>query len=77
MAQLTKQIILEAAEKKNINPYKQPFVPKELGLRADKYGAFADYCNRNNTKSGKWNKSEILTAVEFNKGNRPTKYLLK
>jgi hypothetical protein len=75
MAQLTKQIILEVAERKKINPYKKPFAPRDLNINANKFGAFADYCD--NTKSGRWNKRKILTAVEFNKGKRPTKYLLK
>ena len=71
---LTKEIILKAASEKNIDPTKTPFVPKDLNLNANNFGAFADYCD--NTKSSKWNKRVILKAVEFNKGGRPVKYLL-
>ena len=74
MAILTEEIIKKAAEKKGIDPYKEPFFPKDLGLDANKFGSFSDYCD--NTKSSKYNKIIILTAVEFNKGKRPIKYLL-
>ena len=75
MAILTKEIIKQAAEQNGIDPYKEPFSPKDLGLDANKFGAFSDYCD--NTKSSKYNERVILTATEFNKGNRPTRYRLK
>ena len=74
MAILTEEIIKEAARKNGIDPCKESFAPKDLKLDANKYGAFADYCD--NTKSSKYNERIILTAVEFNKGKRPMKYLL-
>ncbi|MEA2088574.1 MAG: hypothetical protein U9O55_01900 [Patescibacteria group bacterium] len=75
MAILTKEIIKEAAEQEGIDPYKKSFSPKDLRLDANKFGAFSDYCD--NTKLSQYNEIVILTATEFNKGNRPTKYLLK
>ncbi|MCK5320186.1 macro domain-containing protein [Candidatus Parcubacteria bacterium] len=74
MAILTVEIIKQAAEQKGFNLRDKAFAPRDLGLKANRYGAFSDYCN--NTKSSKHNKREILTAVEFNKGGRPTKYKL-
>lgn len=74
MTTLTKDIIIMAAKIKNIKPYIEEFKPKDLGLIANNYGSFSDYCD--NTKSSKWNTRIILKATKFNKSGKPTKYLL-
>ena len=75
MAILTKEIIEKAAKQNGINPYEESFSPKDLGLDANKFGSFSDYCD--NTKSSRYNRIVILKATHFNKGGRPTKYFLK
>jgi hypothetical protein len=72
--QLTKEIIIEVTKRRNINPYKKPFRPRDLGLNAGDYGAFSDYCEE--TQSSQWNRSVILNPVEFDRSGRPKKYLL-
>lgn len=69
-----KDDILKASKERAINPYTKPFKPSELGLKPSKYGSFSDYCA--DTKSAKWNRSIILKPVEFNKDDRPHRYLL-
>ena len=66
--------IQEKARNLGINPFNTPFTPKDLGITASNYGSFSDFCD--NTKSSRWNSHVCLKAVEFNKGHRPTKYLL-
>lgn len=64
--------ILRAARRKGIDPYTQPFTPKDLGLTPSDYGSFADYCSPVETTSGKWNKKVILRVYD----KRPHRYLL-
>jgi hypothetical protein len=69
-----KNDILQASNKRGIDPYTDAFKPSELGLKASTYGSFSDYCG--NTKSSRWNTSVILKAVEFRKDGKPLRYLL-
>lgn len=71
-----KKDILKASERRGINPYKQPFQPRDLGLIASDYGSFSDYCSKGDTLSGKWNPNVILKAVKWDRGGKPRKYLL-
>lgn len=71
-----KENILEVSKYKGIDPYTKPFKPSDLGLNSSKYGSFSDYCSKDETKSGKYNKSTILKVAERNKSNKPYKYLL-
>ena len=71
-----KNDIIKAAARKGINPYKHPFKPADLGLSASDYGSFSDYCSKEETVSGKWNKQVILKVAEFGKTGRPRRYLL-
>ncbi|HOE18724.1 MAG TPA: hypothetical protein PK344_15060 [Syntrophorhabdaceae bacterium] len=68
--------ILQAAAKKGIDPYTQPFQPSDLGLDSSKYGSFSDHCSSQETLSGQWSNEVILRPVEFNRGGRPHKYVL-
>jgi len=72
--QLTREIVIEAAGRNKINPYKDSFYPRDLKLRADRYGSFSDYCK--NTLSSQYNKSVILEPAIFDSRGRPKKYLL-
>ena len=40
-----KNDILVAAAKYEIDPYKEAFAPRDLKLKSEKYGAFADFCD--------------------------------
>lgn len=77
MPKLTRDIIEKAAEKVRIDPYSQPFQPKDLGLNASDYGSFSDYCSKEETKSGYWNPDVVLKVAEKTKSGRPLRYLLK
>lgn len=74
MTILTAKIIKQAAKRKRFDLRNKAFAPKDIGLTANQYGSFSDYCD--NTKSSIYNKRVILTAVEFGKGKRPKKYKL-
>ena len=66
--------ILREAASRNIDPYREPFKPSELGLISSSYGSFSDYCA--DTTSSKWNKQVILKAVESDRSGRPLRYVL-
>jgi len=66
--------ILIAAKQKGIDPYKDPFSPKDLCLRASDYGSISDYCQE--TESAKWNSKVILRPVKFGKTGKPRTYIL-
>ena len=68
--------ILKASESRGINPYKQPFQPKDLGLISSDYGSFSDHCSKGDTLSGQYNEDVILKAVDWDGGGKPSKYLL-
>ncbi|ADG93924.1 hypothetical protein Arnit_2273 [Arcobacter nitrofigilis DSM 7299] len=71
-----KEDILNASKKVGINPYTDPFKASTLGLNANKYGSFSDYCSETESASGKYSKTIILKVVERNKSKKPFKYLL-
>jgi len=58
------------------DPYSNPFRPRDLGLSANAYGSFADYCAPEDAKSGEWNKCICLKVAKTNRAGRPTHYLL-
>lgn len=68
--------IERAAKKKGINPYKTPFRPRDLGLYANNYGSFSDWCSSKETTSGRHNRNVCLRVAKRNSGGRPYKYLL-
>jgi len=68
--------IIQAAQKVNTDPFKTPFRPKDLGLRASNYGSFADWCLPKEARSGKWNKHVCLKVAEWNDSGKPTRYVL-
>jgi cytochrome c1 len=67
--------ILSASKVRKIDPYTKAFKPSDLGLKASNYGSFSDHCNKNETRSGKWNPNVILSVAE-RKGDKPYKYFL-
>lgn len=71
-----KDTILEQSKICGINPYRQPFKPIDLGIKASDYGSFSDYCSRDETLSGKWNPIVILRVAEWTRAGRPYRYLL-
>lgn len=75
MSDLKKDII-EAGKRLHINPCITPFKPSDLGLRAENYGSFSDYCSQNETRSGRHNKEVILKVAKLTKAGKPFKYLL-
>lgn len=75
MTHLGKDIQI-AAKKKGIDPYNKPFRPGELGLHANNYGSFSDYCSPAETDSSKYNRHIYLKVAERDSGGRPYKYLL-
>jgi hypothetical protein len=68
--------ILKQSKIRGIDPYRQPFKPIDLGIRASDYGSFSDYCFKDETRSGKWNPDVILKVAEWTRAGRPYKYLL-
>lgn len=68
--------IQRAAKVKGIDPYNTPFRPRDLGLYANNYGSFSDWCSRTQTTSGKYNRHICLKVAERNSGGRPYKYVL-
>ena len=71
-----KEAILKESSIHGIDPYKQPFKPSDLGMKASDYGSFSDYCSETETRSGKWNKDVILEVAEWTRANKPHRYLL-
>lgn len=67
--------ILRESRVHGIDPYTEAFKPSDLGLNASNYGSFSDHCDKNETRSGKWNPDVILKVHEW-KGDKPYKYLL-
>lgn len=67
--------IIEAAEEKKIDPFKQPFKPSDLGLKASDYGSFSDWCKDKATESAKYNRRVCLTVKDW-RGVRPYRYVL-
>lgn len=68
--------IIQAAQKVNIDPFKTPFRPKDLGLRASDYGSFADWCSSAEAKSGRWSNHVCLTVVQRDSAGKPMRYVL-
>lgn len=68
--------IIGAAAKRDIDPLRIPFAPKDLGIDASDYGSFADWCSAADTKSGKWNKHVCLKVSARNHSGRPRQYVL-
>jgi len=68
--------IIRAAQKVNINPFRTPFTPKDLKLRASDYGSFADWCSPANAKSGKYNKHVCLKVYDRHDNGKPMRYIL-
>ena len=66
--------ILRAAEASGIDPYRTPFKPSDLGLSAQDYGSFSDYCA--DTESAQYNSHICLKAVEFRRDGKPLRYIL-
>jgi hypothetical protein len=54
----------------------RPFRPKDLGLYANSYGSFSDWCSRKQTTSGRHNRHVCLRVVKRNSGGRPYTYVL-
>lgn len=71
-----KNDIIAAAAKHEIDPYRDAFAPRDLKLKSEKYGSFADFCDPKKTKSGKWKKDVILEVVDRDKIGRPKSYKL-
>jgi hypothetical protein len=69
-------VIKIEAEKKCLDPFSTPFKPADLGINANRYGSFSDWCANGQTKSSKYNKSVCLTVAKFNKSGQPHLYLL-
>ena len=61
-----------ASSKGILDPYKDPFRPGDLGLKANNYGSFSDHCPLNNTISSKWCGCGTLKCVS----KKPHKYIL-
>jgi len=55
-----------------LDPYKEPFKPGDLGLKASHYGSFSDHCKKNTTISSKWCGCGTLKCV----CKKPYKYIL-
>ncbi len=68
--------ILKAAKSRGIYPFKTPFKPSDLGLKASNYGSFSDWCAIGQTESAKYNKRVCLTVVEKTQSGKPYRYLL-
>ncbi len=68
--------ILKSSKSLGIDPYNEPFTPKMLGINANNYGSFSDFCGSNDTKSGQYNKKVILKVAKRNKAGKPRSYLL-
>ncbi|MCD6600052.1 MAG: hypothetical protein J7L19_05750 [Dehalococcoidia bacterium] len=69
------QIIIDAAKVKGIKPFKQPFKPTELGIKASDYGSFSDWCAAGTTKSAKYNPRVCLTVTKSLMANLIAMYL--
>ena len=67
--------IIIAAKARNIDPFTEPFKPSELGIKASNYGSFSDWCDKEQTKSGKYNVNVCLTVAQCHNG-KPFKYVL-
>ena len=66
--------ILRESKRVGIDPYRDPFRPADLGLKASDYGSFSDWCR--DTTSARWNQHICLDAVQFRKDDKPLKYVL-
>ncbi|MBU4374972.1 hypothetical protein KKH38_00485 [Patescibacteria group bacterium] len=75
-AEKLKREIIKKAREKNIDPYADSFKPSDLGIKSDNYGAFADFCDPKEAKSGSWQKDVILKVAQNRKDEKPFKYLL-
>jgi hypothetical protein len=71
-----KQDILKESNSRGWDPFTRPFKPSDLGLNANQYGSFSDYCASNETISGQYNPSVVLKVAERSLSRRPKKYLL-
>jgi hypothetical protein len=71
-----KYAVLRESRIRGIDPYRQPFKPSDLGIRASDYGSFSDHCADDETVSGKWNPEVIFRVVERTQNGRPRRYLL-
>jgi len=68
--------IINKAKDKDLDPYKDPFRPRDLEINSDKYGSFADFCDPKEAKSGKWQNDIILKVAQNKKDGKPFKYIL-
>jgi hypothetical protein len=68
--------ILKASARLGIDPYTQGFKPSDLGINANDYGSFSDYCSKDETKSGIWSSEVILRVVEWTGAGKPLRYVL-
>ena len=67
--------IIRAAKARGIDPFTKPFKPSDLGIKASDYGSFSDWCDKKQTKSGKYNVNVCLSVAEWRNG-KPFKYVL-
>jgi len=68
--------IIKVAKEKEIDPFKTPFKPSDLGLKATDYGSFSDWCEAGETKSAKYNPKVCLKVREY-RGKKPYRYVLR
>ena len=66
--------ILRESKRVGIDPYKEAFRPRDLGLTASDYGSVSDWCE--GTTSAKWSGYVCLEVVETNRIGKPFKYKL-
>ena len=67
--------ILRKGKTKYTDPFRDPFRPRDLGIKASDYGSFSDWCKSEETKSGTYNRRVCLKVVEWRNG-KPYRYLL-
>ena len=70
------EAILKASKERGIDPFKTPFKPSDLGLKASDYGSFSDWCEVGETKSARYNPRACLRVKEW-RGPKPYRYLLR
>ena len=70
------QDIITAAAKVGIDPFKTPFAPRDLRLKASDYGSFADWCSPSAARSGRWNKHVCLKVTNWTCNGKPLRYVL-
>ena len=68
--------IQRAAKTKGLDPYNTPFRPRDLGLYANNYGSFSDWCSGKETTSGRHTRNVCLKVFSRDSSRRPYKYVL-